>query len=64
MEFETFPKIARYKKRIVITEKVDGSNAQIGIVPILEDTRINIYYDPNCIAVISGESDGDTAHAI
>jgi hypothetical protein len=27
--FEEFPKIARLKRKVVITEKVDGTNAQI-----------------------------------
>lgn len=31
MEFEKFPKIARLSREIVITEKIDGTNAQIYI---------------------------------
>jgi hypothetical protein len=31
MNFEAFPKIPRLKRGVVITEKIDGSNAQIGI---------------------------------
>lgn len=31
MEFETFPKINRLKRECVITEKIDGTNAQIAI---------------------------------
>lgn len=31
MEFESFPKITRLKRNIVITEKIDGTNAQIAI---------------------------------
>mgnify|MGYP003564223801 FL=1 len=31
MEFETFPKINRLKRECVITEKLDGTNAQIAI---------------------------------
>lgn len=32
-EFEGFPKIARLSRQIVITEKLDGTNAQIAITP-------------------------------
>lgn len=31
MEFESFPKISRLKRPCVITEKIDGTNAQIAI---------------------------------
>jgi hypothetical protein len=31
MEFEPFPKMARLSRECVITEKIDGTNAQIGI---------------------------------
>lgn len=31
MEFQKFPKIARYSRNCVITEKIDGTNAQICI---------------------------------
>lgn len=31
MEFEKFQKIPRYKRNIVITEKLDGTNAQVAI---------------------------------
>lgn len=31
MEFEEFPKIPRLKTRVIVSEKIDGTNAQIGI---------------------------------
>ena len=34
MEFLEFPKIARLSRECVITEKIDGTNAQINIVPV------------------------------
>ena len=37
IEFQEFPKLARYSKDIVVTEKIDGTNAQ---VIITEDGRI------------------------
>lgn len=36
MEFEPFRKMARLSREIVITEKIDGTNAQIYIVPARE----------------------------
>jgi hypothetical protein len=34
-DFEPFPKVARYSRPIVITEKLDGANAQVFISPDL-----------------------------
>jgi len=34
-QFEGFPKIPRYSRNCVITEKIDGTNAQIVIEPVL-----------------------------
>lgn len=31
MDFEAFPKIPRFKRQVTITEKIDGTNAQIAI---------------------------------
>lgn len=31
MEFVEFPKIARYSREVIVTEKIDGTNAQITI---------------------------------
>jgi hypothetical protein len=50
MEFEAFPKITRLKRACVITEKIDGTNAQIAIEALdgYED------YDPNCVFSADG----------
>lgn len=32
-EFKPFPKIARYNRELIITEKIDGTNASVWIVP-------------------------------
>lgn len=41
MKFEEFQKIARLKRECLITEKIDGTNAQIQIVPLaLSDTDL------------------------
>lgn len=44
MEFTPFPKIPRIARNIVITEKIDGTNAQVLIVPKAEMTEnLNIF---------------------
>ncbi len=37
MDFEAFPKIPRYNRGLLITEKIDGTNAQVAIT---EDGRV------------------------
>lgn len=37
MDFEEFPKMARLTRECVITEKIDGTNAQIGIRELADD---------------------------
>jgi hypothetical protein len=37
MEFEEFPKIPRFSRECVITEKIDGTNAQVYIEDIVKD---------------------------
>lgn len=37
MEFREFPKIARFSREVVVTEKIDGSNAQIFIRELPDD---------------------------
>src|SRR4051812_22881421 len=34
MEFEAFPKMPRLSREMVITEKIDGTNAQVFITPV------------------------------
>jgi len=31
-EFQAFPKIARYSREVIVTEKIDGTNAQVMVV--------------------------------
>lgn len=63
--FEEFPKIARLKREVVITEKVDGTNAQIAwYVPEAEDSLENAKSDPFCLGVFPGVNDGDSAMAL
>ena len=44
-EFQPFPKMARLNREMVISEKIDGTNAQVFITPISKDSQ-----DPFCIA--------------
>lgn len=34
MTFEAFPKISRLRRNVIVTEKIDGTNAQVFIEPI------------------------------
>jgi hypothetical protein len=56
LEFKPFPKMGRLSRNCTITEKLDGSNAQITIVP-LEDHDIDLR-DPNIIALDFQEGTG------
>ncbi len=53
MEFQEFQKIARLSRDIVVTEKIDGTNAQIVIAPAPEvsTTETRAYIDRYAIAV-------------
>ena len=54
--FEGMPKIARLNREIIITEKIDGTNAQIFIGPISESTERE---DPTVLHLLE-ESSGAT----
>ena len=53
MEFQEFPKIARLSRECVITEKIDGTNAQVFIAPLAELTYAGL------TALAVREQDGD-----
>lgn len=55
IEFKEWPKTPRLMRNITITEKIDGTNAAIGIVPIDTSTGWD-GMDPNVIAVIEGDN--------
>lgn len=67
-DFEEFPKIARLKRTVVITEKIDGTNAQVAWVPIVEPglpVSVDLYrHDPFCLAIVHGLAEGDSAMAL
>jgi hypothetical protein len=55
MEFTPYPKTPRLKREVVITEKLDGTNAQVVISPFRSADAL----DPNIIAVrISENAEG------
>jgi hypothetical protein len=47
MQFEEFPKMARLTRECIITEKIDGTNAQIGIA-VLADNEVMPTDTPIC----------------
>jgi hypothetical protein len=42
--FTPFPKLARFNREIVVSEKIDGTNAQVCVAPVPSD------YDPDSVA--------------
>jgi hypothetical protein len=52
MEFTSFPKIPRFKREVTITEKIDGSNAQIMI------SRLAAEQDYDSPETVASSSDG------
>lgn len=61
-EFQSFKKIPRLSREIVITEKIDGTNAQILIVPCQQveyhDSKqavvVGDWADPNAMTIFAG----------
>lgn len=51
-EFRGFPKIGRFSKECILTEKIDGTNAQVLIKPHEEDDL----WDGNLIGIVDGYS--------
>lgn len=55
MEFQGFPKIARLSRECVVTEKIDGTNAQIKIVPYgAENDFVGACYSDNDFIIYAG----------
>ncbi len=49
-EFKEFPKMARFSRDTIISEKVDGTNSLVA----LTDQKIDNVNDPNIIAIVNG----------
>jgi hypothetical protein len=63
-EFQEFSKIPRLKREIVITEKVDGANAQIAIVELNSEEALRDALNDPYALVKSGDNSGASAVAI
>src|SRR4051812_13145823 len=58
--FEEWPKIPRYRANVVITEKIDGTNAQVTWFPITSGEDLDaVKADPYCLAIYPGAEKGD-----
>ena len=69
LTFEEWPKIPRYKKELVITEKIDGTNGCVAIEhlntpELLEQARESLGKPKGPVAIVNGPSDGDFARAL
>lgn len=65
LAFEEFPKIPRLKREVVITEKVDGTNAQIHLVELSSPELLNAAtVDPFCLRIYPGVENGASAFAL
>jgi hypothetical protein len=57
MEFQAFPKIPRFRRNVVITEKIDGTNAQVGIGELSYDNlSASIWADPTILATYTDDA--------
>lgn len=65
LQFEAFPKIARLKRELIITEKLDGTNAQVAIFSLATPELFEAAKaDPYCIALTHGKANGDVPTAL
>lgn len=65
LAFEEFPKIPRLKREVVITEKIDGTNAQIHLVELNSPELLNAAtVDPFCLRIYPGIENGASAFAL
>ena len=56
MEFQEFPKMARLSREVIVTEKIDGTNAQIFIyqTPGFDESPLVVAQDGNGLAMLVG----------
>jgi hypothetical protein len=62
VEFQAFPKIARLNRNITITEKIDGTNAAVVILPLVELDHIGTpddarLFDPDADRLVAQVGD-------
>lgn len=64
-EFESFPKIPRLNRQVTITEKIDGTNAQVTWFEINCEAALSEHKaSPYCLGIYPGLKDGDSAMAL
>lgn len=64
-EFAGFPKIPRYKREIVVTEKIDGTNAQIALFELDTQEKLDsAYAHPYLLVLVPGALPGDSPMAM
>lgn len=61
MEFQAWPKIPRLNRQMVVTEKLDGTNAAVVIEEVDLNVLGNAALDPNVTAVVERD---DAVHAV
>ena len=61
MEFQAWPKIPRLNRQMVVTEKLDGTNAAVVITEAISETPYDFRSDQNVIDIVPW---GDTAWAV
>lgn len=59
IEFQSFPKMARLNREVIVSEKIDGTNAQIFIVPTTELSAGSMY--PSATAIEDFSKPGSVA---
>ena len=55
MDFVEFPKIASLNREIIVTEKVDGTNAQVTVAPAVENPPVERLRVLTAIAELNGQ---------
>lgn len=64
-EFQPFEKIARLKRETVITEKLDGTNAQVAIFDLNSEEELEAAIkDDYCIAIFTSHETGGVPQAM
>ena len=65
MEFEPFEKIARLKRELIITEKLDGTNAQVAIFELdSEAAHLDAIENSYCLDIWPGPDNGSSSLAM
>lgn len=62
IEFKAWPKIARLNRDMIVTEKIDGTNAAIGIIPFTPEDLFTDKEDMPGVVVV--DDDGDLSAAL